>query len=277
MDEYQLLADLHEGTARQGPGGEAETLLAMKLAGLDSSRPLRIADIGCGTGASSVLLAGKLNAHVVAVDLFAEFLGQLDRRAAAAGVADRITTLACSMDALPFREGEFDVVWSEGAAYCMGFEAAVSAWGWFLKPGGVLAVSEITWLGAARPSEIQEYWEREYPEIDVASAKMGVMERCGYSPEGYFVLPPHCWREHYYRPLERRFDSFLARHGCCGAGEQGGGQASQVGQSEQGKQGEYGEQGKQAQAVIDAVKAEIALYEQYGAYYGYGFYVGRRL
>jgi hypothetical protein len=39
-----------------------------------------------------------------------------------------ITTLNCSMDALPFDEGEFDVIWSEGAVYNMGFEAGVSAW-----------------------------------------------------------------------------------------------------------------------------------------------------
>ncbi|WP_028322907.1 class I SAM-dependent methyltransferase, partial [Desulfatiglans anilini] len=43
------------------------------------------------------------------------------------GVADRITTLKGSMDALPFEEGEFDVIWSEGAVYNMGFEAGVSA------------------------------------------------------------------------------------------------------------------------------------------------------
>lgn len=92
-----------------------------------------------------------------------------------------ITTLNCSMDALPFDEGEFDVIWSEGAVYNMGFEAGVSAWGRFLKPGGKLIVSEITWLRATRPAELQSHWETEYPEIDVASAKIGLLERHGHS------------------------------------------------------------------------------------------------
>lgn len=48
MDQalVQLLADLHKAGERQGPGGEAETRLALRLAGLDGSRPLKIADIG---------------------------------------------------------------------------------------------------------------------------------------------------------------------------------------------------------------------------------------
>jgi len=59
MDDLQMrfLIDLHKSNYRQDPGGEAETKQALKLAGLDRSRPLKIADIGCGTGASTILLA----------------------------------------------------------------------------------------------------------------------------------------------------------------------------------------------------------------------------
>jgi SAM-dependent methyltransferase len=81
---------------------------------------------------------------------------------------------------------EFDVIWSEGAIYNMGFAAGVSAWRRFLKPGGKLIVSEITWLTADRPAELQSHRDAEYPEIDVASAKIGILERQGYIPEGYF-------------------------------------------------------------------------------------------
>ena len=50
MDELTLLADLHKAGLRQGPGSPDVTRRAMVLAGLDGSRPLEIADIGCGTG-----------------------------------------------------------------------------------------------------------------------------------------------------------------------------------------------------------------------------------
>ena len=188
MNDFQLLIDLHRPAERQGPGGDAETRLAMELAGPGRSRPLKIADIGCGTGASTIFLGRELDADITAVDFLPEFLDELQARANDHGVADRVTTLNCSMDAPPFDEGEFDVIWSEGAVYNMGFEAGVSAWGRFLKPGGKLIVSEITWLRATRPAELQSHWETEYPEIDVASAKIGLLERHGHSEQAKAVV-----------------------------------------------------------------------------------------
>jgi predicted O-methyltransferase YrrM len=101
MDNLQLLVDLHKDATRQGPGSEAETRLAVSLSGIRGKRNLRIADIGCGTGASTLILAKELDAHITAVDLLPEFLKALERAAAETGVKDRITTLAHSMDALP--------------------------------------------------------------------------------------------------------------------------------------------------------------------------------
>jgi cyclopropane fatty-acyl-phospholipid synthase-like methyltransferase len=249
MDDFQLLIDLHRTAERQGPGGGAETKRAMELAGLDRSHPLKIADIGCGTGASTILLAKELDAEITAVDFLSEFLDELQARASKHGVADRITLLNCSMDALPFDEGAFDVIWSEGAIYNMGFEAGISAWSRFLRPGGKLIVSEITWLSAKRPEALQSHWQAEYPEIDVASTKIGLLERHGYSPQGYFVLPEHCWLENYYRPMQSRFDVFLERHG----------------------------QIDQAKAVVEVERHEIALYEKYRDYYSYGVYVAKKM
>jgi len=251
MDDLQLrlLIDLHKSNLRQGPGGETETKKALEMAGLDRSRPLKIADIGCGTGASTIILAKELDAKITAVDFLPEFLDELQTRAKENGVAERITTLSCSMDALPFSDEEFDVIWSEGAIYNMGFETGVLAWSRFLKPGGKLIVSEITWLSAKRPHELQSYWEREYPEIDVASAKIGILERHGYSPEAYFCLPTYCWLENYYRPLQNGFDEFLIRN----------------------------DQSNQSKVIVEKEKQEIAFYEKYRDYYSYGVYIAKKI
>ena len=56
--DLSLLVDLHKGGARQGPGSDAQTKLALDLSGLQEKQgPLKIADIGCGTGASTLVLA----------------------------------------------------------------------------------------------------------------------------------------------------------------------------------------------------------------------------
>lgn len=248
MDDFTLLIDLHKRAKRQGPGGEAETLMALDLCRIDKSKPHRIADIGCGTGASALVLARELNATVAAVDFLDEFLGILNSRAEDAGFSEKITTLSCSMDSLPFKDEEYDILWSEGAIYNISFENGIRNWRRFLKAGGFLVVSDITWLTKNRPAELQHYWDRECPEIDLASSKISLLEKNGYSPAGYFVLPEHCWLENYYMPLQNSFRAFLERNG----------------------------NSDKAQAVVDAESLEIELYKKYRQYFGYGFYIARK-
>lgn len=246
---FNLLMDLHRDGDRQGPGGSAETELAMRLAGLTERSNLQIADIGCGTGASSLVLARALNAHITAVDLFTEFLEELQARAVELDLGDKITTLTASMDDLPFVDNSYDVIWSEGAIYNMGFEKGAQYFRRFLKPGGVLAVSELTWLTAERPPTLTAHWNAEYPEVDTASAKMGVLEKHGFSLLGYFPLASHCWLENYYLPLQARHAAFLQRH----AGDD------------------------LAWKVVTDDQKEIDLYEVNQAYVSYGFYIARKV
>ena len=249
MDDYQLLVDLHKRAKRQGPGGGTETRKAIDLAMLDPSAPLKIADIGCGTGASTIQLARSLNTNITAIDFLPDFIEVLKGNAENEGLINKINPLVCSMENLQFDDEEYDVIWSEGAIYNIGFEKGINDWRRFLKPGGLLVVSEITWTTSDRPSEIQKYWQAEYPEIDTASSKIDILERNGYSPVAYFVLPEHCWLDNYYRPMQDSFPEFLKRNG----------------------------NSERAQAIVEAEKKEIALYEEYRAHYSYGVYVARKL
>lgn len=248
MNELELLIDLHKGANRQGPGGDAETEKAIGLAGIDLDAPLKIADIGCGTGASTLTLARLLNAKITAVDFLQDFIDILAVRAQSEGVEDKITPLCTSMEQLPFEDEEFDVIWSEGAIYNIGFEKGIADWKRYLKPGGLLTASEITWLTNSRPSELQDHWNNEYPEIDTASAKIKVLEDRGYTPIGYFVLPEYCWLDNYYDPMRKNFDAFLSRNG----------------------------DREETHAIVEAERHEIELYEKYKAYFSYGVYIARK-
>ena len=248
MENLDLLIDLHLDAERQGPGGDEETRLAVRLARLAGAAGLKIADIGCGTGASALLLAQHLEADVIAVDFLPVFLSRLEEKAARKGLAGRIETRAASMEALDFAENSLDAIWSEGAIYNMGFEEGVRAWRRFLKPEGVLAVSELTWLTGERPPDLERYWRGAYPQVATASEKMALLEANGYSPLGYFALSKRCWLDNYYWPMQARFADFLARH-----------DASEA-----------------ARAVVAAEAEEISLYERYAPFFSYGFYVARR-
>lgn len=249
MNELELLANLHRDTERQGPGGQDETRLALALSGLRDRQDLSIADLGCGTGAATLVLAEALGARIVAVDFLEPFLDTLKVRAIEAGVAERITPRHASMEALDFPAESLDAIWSEGAIYNIGFSRGVREWHRFLKTGGILAVSELTWLTEHHPAELEAYWRAQYPEVDTASAKMAVLERHGYTPLGYFVLPRRCWLDGYYRPLQQRFPAFLKTH----------------------------VYSPTARAIVEEQQQEIELYERHGEYFGYGFYIARKV
>lgn len=245
---YDLLIDLHKDGARQGPGSEEQTLRAINLSGLNlNSEKLEIADIGCGTGASTIVLANHLNANITAVDIFPEFLNILQETAIKKGLEHRIKTLNCSMDELPFQPGSLDAVWSEGAIYIMGFEKGVTYLNSLLKPGGILAVTEITWLTMDRPSKITSYWNNEYPDIKTAEEKCRILEANNYILKGYFSLPESCWLDNYYLPLLDRFDAFLKRNNTA-----------------------------EAVSLVDSEKNEIEIYKKYFKYYSYGFYIAQK-
>lgn len=249
MDDMDLLIDLHRPAVRQGPGGDTQTRLAITLSGLSEQQNLKVADIGCGSGASTLTLARSLDADITAVDFLPAFLERLEEQARAEGLSQRIRTVAASMDALDFAPASLDAIWSEGAIYNIGFETGIRSWRPFLKPGGILAVSELTWLTRERPAELTDHWLNEYPQVATASEKIAQLEAGGYSLLGYFALPESCWLDNYYRPMQARFESFLAKHG----------------------------NSEQARAVVEAEQREISLYERFSDYVSYGFYVARKL
>lgn len=245
MTELDLIIDLHRRNPRQGPGSDADTQRAMLALPWATDVPLHIADIGCGTGASTRQLAQHYpQAQVTAIDLFPAFLEAL----AAASPSLNIQPLAADMTALPLAPASLDLIWSEGAIYNMGFGAGITAWRDFLKPGGYLAVSEITWLTETRPQALTDYWMAAYPEISTASHKLRQLEQQGYSPVAYFYLPVSSWLDTYYAPLEAQFDAFLAQN------------ADQP----------------LAAEIVANERHEIALYRQYRDFYSYGFYVAQK-
>jgi SAM-dependent methyltransferase len=248
MTELDFIIDLHKNSERQGPGSKKDTLKALGFMDLPTDRKLKIADIGCGSGGQTITLAQNLNGLITAVDMFPEFLNELNAKAQKYRMTDKITTLEKSMEDLPFKTGEFDIIWSEGAIYNIGFESGLKKWKDYLNVGGYLAVSEITWITQSRPKEIEDFWKEEYPEVDIASNKIKQLENNGYTLVGYFYLSQDSWIENYYKPMEARFETFLKRH----------------------------DNSELARKVLDDYKAEIELYQKYKDYYSYGFYIARK-
>ncbi|MCD4793826.1 MAG: class I SAM-dependent methyltransferase [Bacteroidales bacterium] len=249
MTELELLVDFYKNTERQGPGSSFETEQALNFMNISKEQKLKVADIGCGSGGQTLTLAKNIEGQITAVDLFSDFLDELNLKAEELGFPEKIKTVEKSMEDLPFDNDEFDIIWSEGAIYNIGFEAGIKKWKNYLKSGGFLAVSEITWITNSRPQEIEEFWNEKYPEIDTASNKIRILEENEYSPIGYFILSKNSWIDNYYKPLEKRFSAFLEKHN----------------------------NSEMAKNIVEEQKEEIRKYKKYKDYYSYGFYIAKKI
>ena len=248
MSELTLEIDLHKNSERQGPGSEKETLKALDFMDLPCNRILDVADIGCGSGGQTITLAQHIDGHITAIDLIPDFLQELDEKSKVLGVSEKIKTVEGSMEDLPFEKESFDVIWSEGAIYNIGFETGIKKWREYLKPGGYLSVSEITWITNTRPKAIEDFWEKECPEINTAAYNIKTLEDNGYTLTGYFYLKENSWIKNYYDPIKSRFSSFLLRHN----------------------------NSELAKKIVQEYREEIELYEKFKEYYSYGFYIAKK-
>ncbi len=242
-----LLVALHQGLHRLGPGSEACTLKALALCA-DLPRAPDVLDVGCGTGAQSLVLASSTDGRIVATDLIGAFLGQVRERAAAiGGLKERIRMVVADMRCLPFQDDSFDLIWSEGAAYIMGFERALTTWRSLAKPGGYLVVSELSWFRPDPPAEIGDFWLRHYPAIRGVEANLAAARNAGWAGVGHFALPAEAWGR-YHAPLKGRLAVFRRSY----------------------------LRDPDAEAVADMTEQEISLMDRYRDFCGYELFVLRR-
>jgi SAM-dependent methyltransferase len=240
---WSFFYEIYEAIPRQGPGERESTLRALRLLP-PLTRRQRLLDIGCGAGAQTIDIARATEAQVVAVDNHAPFVAELARRAAELGLADRITAQVGDMNDLHFPDGSFDVIWSEGAIFIIGFAKGLDSWRRLLAPGGYLVVSEFCWLRDNPPAELRELFMDGCSDVGDVESRRKAIAANGYRLLGDFVLPAAGWWDNYYAPLADCLARFCAAHAA----------------------------DPEALAVAARSQHEIELYRQYPEHFGYVFF-----
>lgn len=245
--DFALIADFFKRLKRQGPGGERETKLAASLIP-DFKHNIRIADIGCGMGSQTFVLADEYDAEIDAIDLLSEMTEGIKRQREAKGMVDCVHPVQASMDNLPFQPNTYDLIWAEGSIFIMGYENGLRYWRHFLKPNGYVAVTDCCWLNSKRPKSM-DWINDNVPGMFTIEQKIEQMSAAGYEPTAHFILPETCWTENYYEPMKPAMEAFLQdRHNDAAA-----------------------------QAFVDRLKEEIAYYKENKQYFGYAFFIGKKI
>lgn len=242
-----IFFEIHKDIPREGPGSYQSMLRALSLLPDLPASP-SILDVGCGPGTQTIALARETGGMVTAVDTHQPFLDSLKQQAHKAELDQRIEALNVSMSDLAFPPESFDLIWSEGAIYIMGFAEGFRAWRPLVKVGGYVAVTEIAWLRPGIPDECWQYWDREYPAMKSNQANLQLVVDAGYEIIDHFVLPDSDWWDAYYTPMKKRIEMLRAQYA----------------------------DNPEAMRLLDGSELEMDIHRKYSAWYGYVFYLARR-
>ena len=240
----EIFWEIHSGLPREGPGDNESTRKAyMMLKGLPENP--RILDIGCGPGMQTIELAKLSGGWIDALDSHQPFLEQLKKSAKKEGVDDIIKTVNGDMFNLSYENSSFDLVWSEGAIFVIGFEKGLREWRRLLTEKGYLVVSELSWLRPDLPGEARAFMKQGYPAIKTIEDNLEAAQKSGYRIVGSFVLPSKSWWDNYYTPIETKLPKIKARH----------------------------KENREALEFLAMEETEIEMFRKYSDYYGYIFYI----
>jgi len=246
--DVNLICEYYSNYDRQGPGCPNITKKALGF--IDNLNGLsQIADIGCGTGGQTIVLAQHTKANIIAIDFAPIMIEKFNQNVIKNSLQDRVKGVVCSMDNLSFNNNELDMIFSEGAIYNIGFERGLNEWNKYIRQGGYIAVSEASWFTENRPAEIFDFWMEAYPEIDTIPNCISKMQKAGYIPIASFIFPEYCWLDNFYATHVSFQETFLKKY----AGN------------------------KAVEEFIKYERYEAQMYSKYKDYYGYVFYIGKKI
>jgi len=151
----------------------------------------RILDIGCGSGVPTLELARLSQGEVVGIDIDQPALDKFTRKIREAGLSDRVQAVNCSIFDMDFADGSFDIIWSEGSIFVIGFERGLRQWKRFLKPDGFMVIHD---------------------EKRNVKEKLEQVSNCGYELLGYSILSKETWWTEYFAPLGELIAESRTRH-----------------------------------------------------------------
>ena len=107
--DVELICEYFSNLERQGPGSPEVTIKAVSFIDNLNDKSL-IADIGCGSGGQTMVLAQHSPGNITGIDLFPIFTDMFNRNVEKLNFQDRVKCIVGSMDNLPFLDEELEII-----------------------------------------------------------------------------------------------------------------------------------------------------------------------
>jgi len=248
MEVMEYFYELFEALPRGGPGDNESTRRAFNTIPKLPWRPL-ILDIGCGHGVQTIELAKISKGTIIALDNHQAFLNKLMKKAKDEKLLDHIVPKNNSMLDMEFEKNTFDIIWSEGALYFMGFQNGLRRCHQLLKNDGFLAVTEIVYFVNNPPAPLIQYFEKEYPDIKTVKDNIDLIQNERFHLISNFTLSESSWLDNFYLPMEEEITRLNKKY-----------QGNEI-----------------ALGTFEEMKNEINFYKKFSDYYGYEFFIMQRI
>ena len=151
----------------------------------------RILDIGCGSGIPTIELARLSNGEITGIDIDQSALDKFKREIEKEQLSTRVQAECCSIFEMDFPDESFDIIWSEGSIYAIGFEKGLREWKRFLKPDGYMVIHD---------------------EQGNIGKKLEQISSCGYELLDHFILSEKTWWTEYFAPLKKLIIESRKKH-----------------------------------------------------------------
>jgi len=139
-------------------GGGAATRELASLCSIDAASDVLVA--GCGNGFSACALAQSFGCRVIGIDINPAMVEQSAQHAQRLGLTERVAFRDADARALPFPEGQFDVVFSESVnSFIPEPTVALREYSRVLAEAGRVGINECVWLEPPPPG-LARYMKR---------------------------------------------------------------------------------------------------------------------
>ncbi|MEJ2544988.1 MAG: hypothetical protein P8Y99_13055, partial [Calditrichaceae bacterium] len=118
-----------------------------------------------------------------------------------------------------------------------------------LKPNAYVVFSDMNWFKENPPKELTEFFNEECPYMMSIEKNVKFIKDSGYQLVDFFRLNKSAFWDPYYTPLEKRLIIVRDKYA----------------------------NNKEALAIFEELQFEIDLYRKYSDYYGYTFYIMKKI